>query len=91
MTKVEAYKVWAIYAEFDAFAPNTEDLIYLSDARLAIQFAQHVNKDPKSWKIAVIEGYEGLKIFHTKQALVEVGREAMIHHTMESALSAFEV
>lgn len=93
MHKVEARWVYAIYASYDGFAPNTEDLIHLEDTEdtdVLNGFLSEVNKDPRRWLIAVNDGFEGLKKFKYRPVLVEMGSdEVIVYNNVADALNAF--
>ena len=69
---VRAYRVWAIYADYDAMAPNTEDLILVSTKELAEAVCAILNEDPRAWgSLAFVDGFEHCKSFRAYETLAE--------------------
>jgi hypothetical protein len=91
MDKVDARRVFAVYASYDNMAPNTEDLIYISNVEALNDFLDVVNDGAEHWHIAVTEGFEGYKKFKSRSALIEIGSGVEVYDTKDDALKAFAV
>lgn len=70
--RVTAYRAWGIYADYDANAPDTRDLILVSTEALARDVCDALNEDPRRWgNLAFVDGWEFCKSFQHRLALVE--------------------
>lgn len=70
MNKVEAFAGFAIYASFDGYAPDSEDLLLVADQEVAGLVADFLNKNPEDYGfLAAVEGYEWTKLFCVRPAL----------------------
>lgn len=68
---VQGYRAWAIYADYDANAPDTEDLILVSTEDLAKLVCDELNEDTGRWNnLAFIDGWEHCKMFRYREVLV---------------------
>lgn len=72
MEQVLAYRAWAIYASYDAEAPDTADLMILDTKELADRVCAELNKEPRRYNnLAYVEGCEGCKRFKVAPTLIE--------------------
>ena len=61
---VTAYEGYAIYADYDANAPNSEDVVFVSTEELAKEVCGKLNEDPRSYgNLAFVDGWEFCKSF----------------------------
>lgn len=68
--QVTAFQGYAIFAKFDALAPDTKDLILVANKELAKKICDELNKDPRAHgKLAYVEGYEYAKKFSYREAI----------------------
>lgn len=68
---VQGYRAWAIYADYDANAPDTEDLILVSTEALAEAVCLELNEDTRRWNnLAFVDGFEWAKSFSYHEVLV---------------------
>jgi hypothetical protein len=90
MEKVTAYKGYAIYANYDAEAPNTEDLILISSKELAQEVLKLLNANPRKYSnLAFINGFEYAKTFQSYEVLRE--DESDFLHSMEAVIEFHEL
>jgi hypothetical protein len=82
--KVEAYQGWAIYADFDGNAPDSEDLVLVDTYEIAEQLCNEMNKNPGAYTIAYVQGFEHCKQFNKRPALAW---NDIFAATLEEALS----
>ena len=62
--QVTAFVGYAIYADYDANAPDTQDLILCDTEELAIRVCDHLNEEPRKWgNLAFVDGWEHTKSF----------------------------
>ena len=71
LTQVKAYEAWSIFADYDANAPTTEDLITVATEKLAKRLVDLFNKDPRSVKLSYVEGWEFCKSYQYHRILVK--------------------
>jgi len=84
--KVAAYRGYAVYADYDANAPNSEDLIFCSTEELAQEVCKILNVDPRSHgDLAYTEGWEFCKSFQCR--VVILTEEWIFDRTVLDALA----
>jgi hypothetical protein len=72
MNQIMAYVGYAIYADYDAQAPNTNDLILVGSEELAAEVLHLLNENPqKYYDIAFVDGLERYKSFKSHRVLRE--------------------
>ena len=72
MEIIQAYKVWGIFASYDAYAPDTHDVFLVATEELAQEacgFLQ-ANKE-RTGLLAWVDGYESKKTFEYHRTLTE--------------------
>jgi len=64
-------KVWAVYADYDAEAPDTKDLIFCATEQIAAGVCEDLSRDPRAHNdLAYVAGCEGCKVFKLRQTWV---------------------
>jgi hypothetical protein len=70
--QVTLYRGYAVYADYDANAPDTEDLLFCATVELAQAVCEVLNEDPRRWgNLAFVDGYEWSKSFGYRAAYAE--------------------
>lgn len=86
---VPAVPCYGIYADYDANAPDTEDLLTVSTEELAKAVCEVLNEDPRKWgNMAFVDGFEWAKSFSYHKTFVEPGHE--VSTSVEKAMSWVE-
>ena len=68
--QVTAFQGYGVYADYDAYAPDTEDLVLVANEDQAKQVCAHLNKNPRRWGcLAFVDGLEHRKVFKYREAL----------------------
>jgi hypothetical protein len=76
MERVQAFAGFAIFASFDGYAPDTEDLILIAEEKVADKVAEFLNEEPGRWGcLAAVDGYEWKKSFEVRPCLRLVSEE----------------
>lgn len=79
------HKIYAIYADYDAEAPTTADLILCKTEEVAQSVVDILNKNPRAYNdLAYVEGYEGCKSF--AYHVVYLPSLDGVHATVEDAM-----
>lgn len=71
--QVMAYRVWAIYADYDGNAPDTCDLALCASEEIADKRCEELNAldSDETGHLCFVEGYEFSKAFKSRPVLVE--------------------
>lgn len=72
LERVEAWRAWEIYADYDANAPDTVGFAMVATRELADDVCAWLNEDPEahSW-LAFVDGFEHAKSFKHRPALAD--------------------
>ena len=69
---VTAYQGWAIYADYDAEAPDTADKIWVSTEELAKEVCEKLNENPRKYtQLAFVDGWEWKKSFQYREVVLK--------------------
>ena len=72
MEIVQAYKVWGVFASYDAYAPDTHDIFLIATEKLADAVCKYLNAHKEKTNVlAWVDGYESRKTFEHHPALTE--------------------
>jgi hypothetical protein len=71
--QVMAYKVWAIYADYDGEAPDTCDLARCASEEIADKRCEELNAldSDETGHLSFVDGCESCKVFKSRPVLVE--------------------
>jgi hypothetical protein len=61
LKQVPAYEVYEVYADFDGYAPDSAAVAVVPTEAHARAVCAALNKDPRSWTVAAIDGWEHAK------------------------------
>lgn len=90
MKQTLCYEVYAIYADYDAFAPTTCDLLFCETEEVAKDVVDVLNKNPRGHNdLAYVEGCEGWKKFAYR--VVYLPNLNNVHATVEGTLEETSV
>jgi len=70
MEAIIAYRCWAVYADYDSYAPDTADLILCETEELATKIADFLN-DAGDQTYAFVSTSEGFKAYRTHKTVIE--------------------
>jgi len=71
LERVNAYVVWAIFADYDGMAPDTKDLVLCASEEIARETCEWLNERPEEFgNLAFVEGFEHAKYFAFHERLV---------------------
>lgn len=89
MKTVTAFQGYAVYADYDGNASDTEDKILCATKKLAQKVVDHLNVNPRKWGgLAYVDGWEFAKSFKYREALRLSASE--FHQDFESVMTEFE-
>lgn len=72
MEIVQAYKVWGIFASYEAYAPDTHDICLVATEGLAQEACNFLQANKgQTGCLTWVDGYESKKTFEYHPALVE--------------------
>lgn len=89
---VLAIPCWAIYADYDANAPDSATLLVVATEELAKEVCRFLNEDPRRWQsLAFCDGWEWCKRFRCSQTY-RLSPEGIATHfeTLVASLEATE-
>ena len=89
LKEVTAYEAWAIFADYDAEAPTTEDLLVVGTEDLAKEIVELFNKNPRAVNMAFVDGFEHCKSFDQHKVLVASDKGVL--WSVKDALEAAEI
>jgi hypothetical protein len=87
---VEAVEAHAIYANYDAMAPNSESIFVVTDEKIAEGLCDLLNQDPRAYNMVYVDGYEYCKNFRFRSILIPLKAAESNHfETLDDAVNAF--
>jgi hypothetical protein len=89
LKEVTAYEAYAIFADYDAEAPTTEDLLVVGTEDLAKEIVSLFNKNPRAVNMAFVEGFEHCKSFDQHKVFVETDKGVL--WSVKEALEEAEI
>jgi hypothetical protein len=87
LKQVMAYEAWAIFADYDANAPTTQDLLTVGTHELARELVDLFNKNPRAVPLAYVDGWEHAKRYDCRKVLLPADSEPHVAWTKEDALT----
>lgn len=75
-----------VYADYDGNAPDTSGVILVADSELATEIAAELNKRPRAYTQAVVDGWEHAKRWDHREVFVAPARAGEIHTVMTTAM-----
>ena len=86
---IKAVEAYEIYADYDAEAPDSDGLFTVDDKSVADGLCEHLNKNPRGWRMAYVQGYEWCKRFRVSEVLVPVEEAKKYHYgNVDDAIAA---
>lgn len=78
-----AWVAFAIYADYDANAPDTKNLFVVSSETLAKLVCEFLNEDPPRWgNLAFVDGFEWAKLFAYRETIVSDSDRSRIRRSV---------
>lgn len=91
LKQVVAYEAWAVFADYDANAPTTEDLMTVGTEELARELVDLFNKNPRAVPLACVDGWEHCKSYDCHKVLLSSEEAASVSWTKEEAFEAADL
>jgi len=85
MEKVEAYKAFGIFGDYDGNAPDTSTVCLVATEDLAKEVCAKLNMAPESYNIICTDGFEWSKRFAYREELTE--NPNVVCKTFDDAMS----
>jgi hypothetical protein len=85
LKQVVAYVAWAIFADYDANAPTTQDLLFVGTEELATELVNLFNKSPRNVPLACVDGWEHCKSYDHHKVLLSSEDVSRVAWTMAEA------